>query len=193
MATYTALHIQSGNLAEVQRRLVEWLKLEHNGGDVHVEASNYPDEVYGETFINDEMNARSPTVLAVGLTQPDWVTVHYNCFHEMRRAATELSAGLSSTVIVVLAQSVSDAYYFGVYQSGYLLRVLCFADGAWETREGTPLPFEKETSGQRVGGDEAPVSEFGREEVIEYCAHFGLRLWEEADDTNEWIILRVRT
>ena len=52
--------------------------------------------------------------------------------------------------IIVLAQTVSSAYYLAVFRGGDHLRTIQFADGEWLRQEGTALPFEPNPLGKNI-------------------------------------------
>ena len=123
-------------------------------------------------------------MLAVGKEQPDWLTVHYNSFYKMQDIAVALSRALSCLSVVVMAQSVSEAYFVSVHRGGEQLRTLEYAgdQGEWLTQEGPPLSFESYPLGRNLSEEgDKPFYVFGRDEVVAYCSQLGLKLWGETD------------
>jgi len=189
MSTYTALHIQSDE-ALVEPLLVDWLKSIHQVPSVSVaKQREFPLNLYGDDFAWED----PPTMLAVGSEQLGWVTVYYNSFYEMRDIAAEVSRVLKCLTVVVMAQSVSEAYFLCIHRDGGHLRTLQWVgdQGEWMIQDGEPLPFEKRPLGRNISeeGDE-PFYIFERDEVLEYCSNLGLELWNDAD-VSSWTVLMV--
>jgi|GEM_PF-4514589 len=189
MSTYTALHVQSDG-ASVEPLLVDWLKSIHQASSVSVvKQREFPLNLYGDDFAWED----PPTMLAIGSEQPGWATVYYNSFYEMRDIAAEVSRTLKCYAVVVMAQSVSEAYFLCVCRDGEHLRTLQWVgdQGEWVIQEGEPLPFEKQPLGRNISGEgEEPFYVFERDEVLDYCANLGLELWGEAD-VPLWAVLKV--
>ena len=191
MTTYTALHIQSVQIASLHKELAEWLTTVHKTKSIGITQGGFPAELYGDAFIVGE---GYPNLLAIGSMPPNWLTVHYNSFYEMQDVASKISKTLSCLAIVVMAQSVSEAYLLSVHNNGKSLRKLYWVGeiGEWVAQEGAPLPFESNPLGHNIGTDENPFFVFDRESVIEYCKHLGLQLWDQVARPDSWTILKAR-
>ncbi len=190
MSTYTALHVRSNDDA-AQSLFSQWLKSNHGGAKVQIsKREGFPLELYWDDFL---ISVEPPNTLVAGYEQPDWLTVHYNSFCKMQDIATELSLALGCMTVVVMAQSVSEAYFVSVHRDGEHLRTLEYAgdQGEWITQEGAPLPFEKYPLGRNLSEEGAePFYVFGQDDVAAYCSQLGLLLWEEKAKT-DWTVLRV--
>jgi len=195
MVTYTAIHIQAENRDLVQVRLEDFLRQAHGARLPAIFESDGIGALYGGDFL--EPGDRPPTIFAITTNQSGWLTVHYNSFYCFRELLARLSHELDCTIVLVMAQSVSDAYYMAVYQSGEHLRTLQFSDGGWKIQEGAPLSFESQPLGRNIAlEDEEPYYIFDAASVRDYCRHLGLTIWrngwlDESDD--HWTILRVQT
>lgn len=191
MSTYTALHVQSDEAA-VEPLLVDWLKTVHQVPSISVvRQREFPLSLYGDDFVWEE----PPTMLAIGSEHPGWVTVHYNSSYEMRDIASEVARILKCFTVVVMAQSVSEAYFLCIHRKDEHLRTLQWAgdQGEWVIQEGKPLPFEKDPLGTNISpAGEDPFYVFERDEVHDYCANLGLKLWDEVN-VSSWTILKVKS
>ena len=188
MSTFTALHIQSDRTAAIHKMLAAWLKSVHRVKSITTKQGDFPIELYTKAFI---MGGKPPTMLAIGSTQPDWVTVHYNSFYDMKDVASKASRDLSCITVVVMAQSVSEAYYLSIHKQGEHLRTLEWVgdQGEWVKQEGQPLPFEQRPLDKNIAEQGAePFYIFEREAVAEYCSQLGLQVWNEYYGPN-WITL----
>jgi len=157
-------------MKQLEPLLVDWLKSVHQVPSVSVvKQREFPISLYGDDFVWEDL----PTMLAIGPEQPDWVTVYYNSFYEMRDIAAAVSDTLKCYSVVVIAQSVSEAYLLCVHKRGEHLRTLQWVgeQGDWTIQEGEPLPFEKQPLGRNISeGGEEPFYIFERDEVLEsYC------------------------
>lgn len=144
-----------------------------------------------EHFLLDES---LPNYIVIGSFQPDWVRVVYNSSHKLTDWCVTLSRELDTQVILTLAQSVSDYYYFVYYDKGVKLRELeyCYSTDFDEVNFGEKFEFENERPGTRseFDGEESYLFDF--ENIEEYCGHFGIEV--EADDSNTtWTILKGPT
>lgn len=190
MSTYCALHIQTKDKQSVVPELEQYLALNHRGRVVRTTTADTLGPLYGDEFICSEK--QQPTKFAVITEQPGWFTAHYNSFLPLRELATDVSRTLHTLAVVLTTQSVSSAYYVAVWRAGEHLRTLEFADGEWIRQEGSPLPFEREPLGTNLSDEgEEPYYSFRRDDVVEYCDHFGLRLWQPPADQEEWTIIKV--
>ena len=190
MSTYTALHIRSDQLIRLQKKLAEWLKTTHKTETVKIA------NVDSLSMLIDDMprfGELYPSLLLMGLTQADWITVHYNSFYEMQDVASEVSQVLSCLVVVVLAQSTSESYFLSVHKDGETLRKLHWAGdiGDWIIQEGRPMSFESIPLGYNIGDEKEPFFVFNRQAAIEYCKNLGLHIWDEIYEPKTWISLQV--
>ncbi len=192
MATYCALHLRTTELDRVIADLGDWLRRAHDQG-VSVEADQHWPDVYGDAFC---VELTRPTLFAVGRLDSHWVIAHFNCFSDMANPAAELSERFAAPVVVINAQSTSDAYLLAVYDGGATRRVLESGDGLTRN-EGEPFAFEGEIFG--IDDDELPPTDewaFGADELEALCARLGLRVWdhpEASDGPQHWSVIRVAT
>jgi len=194
MSTYCGLHVQTKARASVVADIEEYAGLNHRPRVVQTTTANTFGKLYENEFIPSE--TQQPTKFALIAEQPDWLTIHYNSFLPLRELAADISRKLNSVAIIVLAQTVSSAYYLAVFRGGEHLRTLQFADGEWLRQEGTALPFEPNPLGKNISEEgEEPYYWFDDEPIREYCEHLGLKLWTHAwiqMKNPEWTIVRVR-
>ncbi len=184
MSTYTAIYINSGQPDIISQQLTAWIKQQHPSARIKIQSGDFPIEFYGKDFkIFDQGN---PTLFAMASYPENWYTIHFNNFRAPEDLALQLSEKLSCTVIIVMAQSTSEAYQFSLYEKGQHRRSLAFAGdtGEWFVQEGTPLSFEASILGQGI---------FSRDEMILFCRQFGLTLWEDPKETPRWTLFRVRS
>ena len=85
------------------------------------------------------------TCLAVGNTQNSWVTVVHNSFSKLEEWGIHLSEQFSCRLIVTMAQSVSDYYYFALYENGIKQREIevCYSDDSERIDFGGKLDVER--------------------------------------------------
>lgn len=191
MSKYTALHIEYTDVNFLEEKLTNWLKEIHRTQYISIKRGEFPFQLYDVVF-----GSKPPTKLVLGITQPNWLTIHYNSFYDMSSLATNLSRELNCMVVNIMAQSVSESYFIGIHQKGECIRKLDWAgdEGQWIIQEGIPLSFENNPLGHNIAeSDEKPFYFFGREDVVEYCRHLGLHLWDEDEeiDESEWTILQI--
>ncbi|MFN7953346.1 MAG: hypothetical protein U0610_16600 [bacterium] len=192
MGTYTALHVRTTDVEGLVAELSEWL-----GSHAAVAIETRRDEVgltvYGSGFAT---SAERPTIFAIASLGDGWLVAHFNCFSDMADLAPLLSARFGARVIVVNAQTTSDAYLLAVYEHGCVRRVLEYCDGLTRN-EGEPFAFEGEIFG--IDDDELPPTDewaFGADELEALCARLGLRVWdhpEASDRPQHWSVIRVAT
>jgi len=190
MSTYCAIHIQANDKQSFVSKIEQYLALNHRGRVVQTRTADTLGPLYGDEFICSEQ--QQPTKFAVVTDQPGWFTVHYNSFLPLRELAADISRTLHALAVVVLAQSASSAYHVGIWREGAHLRTLEFADGEWIRKEGSAFPFERHPLDTNLADEgEEPCYSFRRDDVIEYCEHLGLRLWQPPTDKEEWTIIKV--
>src|ERR1700754_2598170 len=141
MSTWISLFI---NTAE-KDKVVEQLK-SFTGIAVSDEGV-FPDDHYESMLLDETL----PNYLIIGSVQPDWVRVVYNSSSKLTEWCISISRELQTRVIVTLAQSVSDYYYFAYYNNGVKLRELeyCYSADLEEVNFGQRLEFENEQPGKR--------------------------------------------
>lgn len=148
----------------------------------------FPSEI-GQYYM---MDSRSPpTYLAVGKIQSDWATVVHNSFGKLEDWGIELSKHFSCKVIVTMAQSVSMAYYFALYNNGKKLREIevCYDADFDMVNFGDKFPFENPEPGKRTELDGEVSYVFDFDAIEEYCKHFNLTIQTDYD-TVQWTVLK---
>lgn len=188
MRTYTAFHLQSTDVDGIQEACHAWLAATHHRRKVSVDTGRFP----SSAFINI-LDDKPPTILVLGQTYPDWVTIHYNSFFEMEVPAARLSGQFGCLGVVVLAQTVSDYYFISVYRNGENIRALEFSGNAGGlVQKGTPLPFEQAPLGENISEpDEEPFYFFGSKEAAAYCNDLGFSIFGD-DYESQWAILKAK-
>ncbi len=188
MSTYTAIHVHSTDITGVQQICHAWLAESHPAATLTVTQGAFPLKDFARIFDDGW-----PSLLVLGLTEPDWLTLHCNSFNEMEALAQRLSRQLACRVVVVLAQTVSDSYYISVDNGGERVRTLEFSAGnGWLVQEGTPLPFEPHPLGENIAeAGEEPLYFFGVQDVEAYCQELGFSPWG-AEYEPAWVIMRAR-
>ncbi len=181
MATWASFYIKTTE----KDKAVE--KLKSLSGITQSDERSFPNDHYN-SFILDEAY---PNYLVVGMTQPEWVTIVYNSSSKLVDWCTNLSKEFSTLVVVTLAQSVSDYYYFACYDKGQKLRELefCYSDDFEEVNFGKRFDFENEQPGQKTEFDGEVEYCFDFDSIEEYCKHFSLIVQNDYDKTT-WAILK---
>lgn len=187
MGTHTALHLASTDLGQIEEICADWLRTTHPKRTVSRETGTFPLRAFARISADDP-----PTLFALGVAHPGWTSLHYNSFHPMEALATRLSRQLRCRGVVVLAQTVADAYYIAVYEAGELTRQLeCSEAEGWLAQEGAPLPFEGEPLGKNIAEPgEEPYYFFGAQEAEAYCQGLGFSIFGETYEP-EWVILKA--
>jgi hypothetical protein len=188
MSTYTAIHLQSTGVTHIQQLCQDWLAEKHPRASISVRRGAFPLKAFARVFTDN-----LPSLLALGLTEPEWTTVHYNSFTKLDDLAARLSDRLACQAVIVVAQTVSDYYLISVYAGGERLRTLEFtADEGWLAREGAPLPFEQLPLGKNIAEPgETPLYFFGETEAWDYCHELGFSPCSPEYEP-EWIVLQAR-
>src|SRR5215203_4173722 len=114
MATWTNIYINTDQEHEVVKKLQELTD------DLEVTYdTDFPSNIGDYQMLNTDL---APNYLAVGKTQSNWTTIVHNSFDKMEDWGIYLSKQFHSKLIVTLAQSVSSAYYFALYDNGIKVR-----------------------------------------------------------------------
>lgn len=183
MASWTKFYINTPNLEAVVEKLASLtddLEITPNTG--------FPSDIGEYQQLNHDL---APNYLAVGKTQNDWVTIVYNSFDKLEDWGVELSRHFSCKMIVTLAQSVSDAYYFALYENRKKIREIdvCYSEDYDMVNFGEKFPFENPEPGEKVNytGEESYL--FGFDSIDEYCKHFNLTIQTDYDPV-QWTVLK---
>ncbi|MEO6254455.1 MAG: hypothetical protein ABIO79_14175 [Ferruginibacter sp.] len=183
MSTWTTFYVQTNDSEPVTQQLKEL------AGINHVEKGAFPGDDLYACYLVDE-NAM-PDYLVIGKTQAGWVTVNHNSFNRLVDWGMVLSKKLNTKVILTMAQSVSDVYYFCLFDKGLKLREIevCYSDDFTPINYGQKFDFEGEQPGSKQDYDGETEYYFGFEEIEQYCSHFGLTIQYEPGGSN-WTILK---
>lgn len=169
MSTWTKFYIKTND----KNNVVEQLKI--LTGISEVIDGDYPANIY-DNYLFD-VDAK-PTYLAIAETSLNWITISHNSFNNLSDWSNILSKTLNTIVIVTIAQSVSDVYYFSLNDRGQKIREIevCFSDDSVYKNFGHPFDFEDEQPGKKEEYDGEIEYYFGFEEIEEYCKHFELEI-----------------
>lgn len=181
MSTWTTFYIKT----EGKNSVVDQLKT--LTGIAETKDGDYPADLY-DNYLFDE--TAKPTYLAIGKTTPNWITVSHNSFNNLVEWGNVISKNLDTKVIVTIAQSVSDAYYFSLFDKGQKIREIevCYSDDFKPKNFGQRFEFENEQPGKKEEYDGEIEYYFGFEEIEDYCKHFGLEIQTDFDKVS-WTIL----
>lgn len=181
MSTWTNFYIKTDN----KNIVVEQLKT--LTGIAEAKDGDYPADLY-DSYLLDETS--KPTYLAIGKTDPNWITVSHNSFNNLAEWGHLISKNLDTKVIVTIAQSVSDAYYFSLFDRGQKIREIevCYSANFKPKNFGQRFEFENEQPGKKEEYDGEIEYYFGFEEIEDYCKHFELEIQTDFDKI-PWTIL----
>lgn len=185
MATWTSIYIYTDRQQEVVQNLEELtdnLELTHD--------TDFPSDIGNYQLLNTDI---APNYLAVGQTQPDWTTIVHNSFSKMEDWGIYLSNHFQSKVIITVAQSVSSAYYFALYDSGTKVRVIetCYSEDFEMINFGDKFEFESEKPGKIINYDNEGSYLFDFESIEEYCQYFSLVIQTNYNEV-KWTVLKGR-
>jgi hypothetical protein len=171
MATWTALYINHSDLDKVT------LQIKDFAGIIDIEKGSYPADFYNSYLLKITI----PNYLAVGQTQNDWITVRFNSFSKLEDWGVSISKSFSCRVIVTMAQSVTNSYYFALYDKGHKLREIEVGEDEQKNIDfGKNFDFEY---------DNEVYDSFDFEGIENYCKNFGLTIQSDYDNI-EWTILK---
>lgn len=171
MATWTALYINHSDLDMVT------LQIKDFAGIIDVEKGSYPTDFYNSYLLKITI----PNYLAVGQTQSDWITVRFNSFSKLEDWGISISNSFSCKAIVTMAQSVTNSYYFALYDKGIKLREIEVGEDEQKNIDfGKHFDFEYNNE---------VYDSFDFEGIENYCEKFGLTIQTDYDNI-EWTILK---
>jgi hypothetical protein len=178
MSTWTSFHIKTKNLDNVIEKLKELASASE------VTTGSYPSD-FRDNLLDED---KEPNYLLVDNSNSEWVTVLHNSSNKLEDWCIDISEEFETKIIVTFAQSVSDYYYFALYDNGEKKREIeyCYSDDLEPTNFGDKFNFENDEPGKKVnyGGEESYLFDF--DSMEEYCKHFGLIL--QSDNKNYTII-----
>jgi len=133
-----------------------------------------------------------PDRLILSQTNPEWVTVFQNSFDDLGDLCTDLSRDLETSIIVTMAQTTSDYYYFALYDNGVNKREIeaCYSDDSESINSGERFPFENAEPGEKVEYDEEESYLFDFESLEKYCKQFGFDMYVDPENS-KWTLLQA--
>lgn len=183
MGTWTSFYLQTRNAEAVAAKLGALCP------DLTISTpADFPADMGDYQLLSNE---REPNYMAVCNTQGDWTTVVHNSFSKLETWGSQLSRELDCCVIMIMAQTVTDSYYFAMYEKGNLRREIetCYSTDFEEVNTGEIFHFEGPSPGIKVNldGEESYIFDF--EAMEEYCSHFDLRIYEDYS-AHRWTVLK---
>ncbi len=184
MATWSSFYIKTTDVDKVIDTLKNFTGIDS------VEEGNFPSDHY-DSFLLDEI---LPNYLIIGSTQKGWVTIVYNSSSKLLEWCENLSKEFNTLVVLTLAQSVSDYYYFSYFKNGHKQREieLCYSTDIDEINFGKPFPFENIKPGKPVEFDGKIDFIFDFDSIEEYCQYLGLIIQED-HSYGTWKIIKGKT
>ena len=171
MAAWTALYINHSDIDKVN------LQINDFAGIIDIEKGSYPTDFHDSYLLKTTI----PNYLAVGQTQNDWITVRFNSFSKLEDWGVSISNILSCKVIITMTQSVTNSYYFALYDKGHKLREIEVGEDEQKNIDfGKHFDFEN---------DNEVYNSFDFEGIENYCKKFGLTIQTDYDNI-EWTILK---
>jgi hypothetical protein len=183
MATWTTFYINTEEVKPVVEELsglTDDLQITYD--------ADFPGDMGDYQLLDTES---APNYLAVGHTGPGWVTVVHNSFSKLEDWGELLSKHFACKLIITMAQSVSDYYYFAVYDRGEKLREIeaCYSDDTEEVNFGNKFGFENDMPGQKHVWDGEESFLFDFDSMEEYCRHFNLTIQTDYSSI-KWTIMK---
>lgn len=174
MATSTVFYIQNTNFNDIIEK---------------IEILSYTQAIFGQEFSDKKMFDFKdfPTYLALNQSDNGWVTVIHNSFNFLEDWGSKISKEFACKVIFTMAQSVSDTYYFALYENGLKKREIlsCLGNESENINFGNFLEFENGKLGKKYHFEGHDSYVFNNEAIVEYCQNLGLKF----DNNNDWTIL----
>lgn len=169
MGTWTRFYVKT----QEKELLIQELK--KMTGLMDFVTNEFPEDLH-DNYLLDEKS--KPTYLVIENEQDDWITVSHNSFSKLTDWASYLSQNLNTKLIVTAAQSVSDAYYFSLFDSGNKLREIevCYSADFEPINFGNRFSFENVEPGSKEEYDGGVEYIFDFDEIEKYCNEFGLRI-----------------
>ena len=183
MGTFLSIHIKSNNQSQITKLLQELSDADDMTNGL------YPKDFY-ENIIPNENAA--PTYLVVSNAENGWIHVDINSFKKLHKWLEQISKELNTSVIQILGQTVSDAYYFLMYENGVLRREIDIYHGDFEitTDIGEKFSFEKKSLIPE--NEEDYDNLFDIDSIAEYCSALGFDLFHDRSQES-FFVLRKET
>lgn len=133
-----------------------------------------------------------PSFMLVENVNNGWTGVKLNSFNRLHPWMEQISRELDTTAIHIIGQTVSDVYYFQVYEKGVLRRNIEIYHGDYDQSidEGNKFPFEK-ASLIPQDDDWENFDAFDIDTIQAYCKQFGFDIFNESEP-GHYIILKKK-
>lgn len=182
MGSVASIHVKAENQSAI-------LKLIQQLSDANeMTYENYPTEA--DNYIVGD--GKKPTIVAVSEVKNGWINIFSNYFGKMENWLEALSRESGAMAIQVLWQTVSDVYYFTIYDKGKLRRRIevYYGDLDSVVDLGEKFIFEKEFL--VLQNDEDYENIFGRDDIEEYCRNLGIELFAKNGQAKFYIFRRKK-
>ncbi|MGB4774145.1 MAG: hypothetical protein WBP45_03150 [Daejeonella sp.] len=168
MATWAALYIKTSD----EQEILNFLSIKS------YKRVPFPIDFYSSFLLKKA----SPNYILIGKTQPEWITIILNSYDKLEIFCKRISKEINSQCIIVFAQTVSDYYYFALYDKGVKIREIenNYDDETDSINFGEKLQFEKQEE------DELLID---FESIMKYSRHLGVMIPIDLNAYN-WIILK---
>jgi len=168
MATFISLLIKSDNRIHIAKILQEL------SGVNQMTHGAYPKGLDENILLDDKAD---PTYIAIGNVQNGWTMVQVNSFKKLHSWTEKISKELDTTVIQIMGQTASDAYYFLMCDKGNMRREIEIYHGDFNNiiDKGEKFSFEKPSL--IPANDEDYEDLFDRDTLEQYCKEFGFDLF----------------
>lgn len=182
MATFLSLHIKSDKQGHI-------LKILQNLSDAdEMIYDSYPKELDDNIVLNEN---EYPSYLAISNSENGWTHVHINSFKKLYDWCERISNELNTSCIQVMGQTVTDAYYFLMYENGVFRREIDIYHGDLDNiiDKGEKFAFEKDSL---IGSGEDFENVFDRDMLEFYCKELGFNLVDNNSNSLYFIMKKIK-
>ena len=181
MATWTRFYIND-SLDRVNLKLVEITKFQETN------QGKFTDNFHKYYLLDEKFN---PNYLVYGEQNNGWITVIHNSFSHLNEWAEKISKDLNCTLVVTIAQSTVDYYYFCHYNSGIKIREIlrCYGDDITPINYGEPYPIEDIEPSYKIDSEEE-ANYFDFDNIEVNCKYLGFEIQSENFEEVNWTILK---
>jgi len=179
MATFISFHIKSDNRIHITKILQELSDVNQLIQD------NYPED-FDESILFDDNT--DPTYIVIGNVQNGWTTVQINSFKKLHNWTKKISQELNTIAIQIIGQTVSDVYYFLMYDNGCLRREIEVYHGDFDNIIDKGEKFLFERSSLIPVNDEDYEYLFDRDTLEHYCKELGFDLFYDEPPEHYYIL-----
>jgi len=183
MATWTKFYINTDKKQAVVEKLANL-----TDNLVITTETDFPHEIGNYQLLTTDL---TPTYIAIGKTQHDWITIVHNSLDKMEDWGIFFSSHFSCKLIITIAQSVSSSYYFALYENGTKRREIetCYSTDFDTINFGDRFGFENPQPGNIVNYDGEESYLFDFDSIDEYCAQFSLAIQTDYNHL-KWTVLK---